>query len=147
MTAKAIKKYLNFAIDISKQSTVQQARLGAVLVSHNKVINASPNLEKTHPMQAHLNKLRGFDPMGSGERNILHAEIATLLKRRDLDIEWNKSMLFIARLKKNGDLGLARPCNACMGLIKQYGIKNIYYTTDNGWCYERIEQHEKQSRI
>ena len=139
MTVKAIKKYLNFAIDISKQSTVQRARLGAVLVSHNKVVNASPNLEKTHPMQAHLNKLRGFDPMSSGERNILHAEIATLLKSRDLDIEWNKSMLFIARLKKNGDLGLARPCNACMGLIKQYGIKNIYYTTDNGWCYERIE--------
>ena len=139
MTVKAIKKYLNFAIDTSKQSTVQRARLGAVLVSHNKVVNASPNLEKTHPMQAHLNKLRGFDSMGSGERNILHAEIATLLKSRDLDIEWNKSMLFIARLKKNGDLGLARPCNACMGLIKQYGIKNIYYTTDNGWCYERIE--------
>ena len=139
MTVKAIKKYLNFAIDISKQSTVQRARLGAVLVSHNIVVNASPNLEKTHPMQAHLNKLRGFDPMGSGERNILHAEIATLLKSRDLDIEWNKSILFIARLKKNGDLGLARPCNACMGLIKQYGIKNIYYTTDNGWCYERIE--------
>ena len=139
MTVKAIKKYLNFAIDISKQSTVQRARLGAVLVSHNKIVNASPNLEKTHPMQAHLNKLRGFDPMGSGERNILHAEIATLLKSRDLDIEWDKSMLFMARLKKNGDLGLARPCNACMGLIKQYGIKNIYYTTDNGWCYERIE--------
>ena len=139
MTVKAIKKYLNFAIDISKQSTVQQARLGAVLVSHNKVVNASPNLEKTHPMQAHLNKLRGFDPMSSGTRNTLHAEIATLLKSRDLDIEWNKSMLFIARLKKNADLGLARPCNACMGLIKQYGIKNIYYTTDNGWCYERIE--------
>ena len=118
MTAKAIKKYLNFAIDVSKQSTVQQARLGAVLVSHNKVVNASPNLEKTHPMQAHLNKLRGFDPMSSGTRNTLHAEIATLLKSRDLDIEWNKSMLFIARLKKNGDLGLARPCNACMGLIK-----------------------------
>ena len=139
MTVKAIKKYLNFAIDVSKQSTVQRARLGAVLVSHNKVVNASPNLEKTHPMQAHLNKLRGFDPMGSGERNILHAEIATLLKSRDLDIEWNKSMLFIARLKKNGDLGLARPCNACMGRIKQYGIKKMYYTTDNGWCYERIE--------
>ncbi len=139
MTARAIKKYLNFAIDISKQSTVKQARLGAVLVSHSKVVNASPNLEKTHPMQAHLNRLRGFDPMSSGTRNTLHAEIATLLKSRDLDIEWNKSMLFIARLKKNGDLGLARPCNACMGLIKQYGIKNIYYTTDNGWCYERIE--------
>ena len=134
MTVKAIKKYLNFAIDVSKQSTVQQARLGAVLVSHNKVVNASPNLEKTHPMQAHLNKLRGFDPMSSGTRNTLHAEIATLLKSRDLDIEWNKSMLFIARLKKNGDLGLARPCNACMGLIKRYGKKKIKKKTDNGWC-------------
>ena len=41
----------------------------------------------------------------------VETEIATLLKNRDFDIE----------------------------LIKQYGIKNIYYTTDNGWCYERIE--------
>ena len=82
MTVKAIKKYLNFAIDISKQSTVQRARLGAVLVSHNKIVNASPNLEKTHPMQAHLNKLRGFDPMGSGTRNTLHARSSIITMKR-----------------------------------------------------------------
>ncbi len=34
-------------------------------------------------------------------------------------------------------LGMARPCPACMAAIKELGIKNIYYTTDNGYAYEK----------
>lgn len=32
---------------------------------------------------------------------------------------------------------MARPCPACMSAIKELGIKNIYYTTDNGYAYEK----------
>lgn len=35
--------------------------------------------------------------------------------------------------------GLARPCPACMAMIKNLGIKKIYYTTDDGFAFEQLE--------
>ena len=34
---------------------------------------------------------------------------------------------------------MARPCNACLAAIKDLGIRNIYYTTDDGFVHEKLE--------
>ena len=39
---------------------------------------------------------------------------------------------------------MARPCPACMAAIKDFGIKNIYYTTDDGMAYENVSQLEAE---
>ena len=36
----------------------------------------------------------------------------------------------------DGSIGMARPCPACMQYIKDMGIKNIYYTTGDGFVHE-----------
>jgi deoxycytidylate deaminase len=55
-------------------------------------------------------------------------------------IDWKKVDLYVFRISPGKDLGqgLARPCSACMKAIRDLGIQNIYYTTDDGYCYERI---------
>ena len=38
---------------------------------------------------------------------------------------------------------MARPCPSCMAAIKDLGIKNIYYTTNDGYSYERLEKYKE----
>ena len=60
----------------------------------------------------------------------LHAEQAALL-----NLDWNKLKGFsilVYRINRNGAIAMAKPCEMCQKLIKYVGIKNIYYTTNDG---------------
>ncbi len=73
----------------------------------------------------------------------LHDEINCTNSIRHLDINFSKVKLYIYRIRKDQPFGLSRPCHSCMAAIKDLGIKDIYYTTNNGYAYKRIEQIEK----
>ena len=36
---------------------------------------------------------------------------------------------------------MARPCPSCMAAIRDLGIRDIYYTTNDGYVYERLEKY------
>jgi tRNA(Arg) A34 adenosine deaminase TadA len=41
------------------------------------------------------------------------------------------SILFVARVKKNGDYALAKPCVYCEQIIRSRKVKRVYYTISN----------------
>lgn len=71
----------------------------------------------------------------------LHAEINCINSIRNLDINFSKVKLYIYRIRKDRPFGLSRPCPSCMAAIKDLGIKDIYYTTNDGYIHERIEKY------
>lgn len=114
------EKFINLAIKISKQSA-HKFPIGAVITKGNKIISVGVNKNKTHPCQInyHLNK-----------NGNIHAELdAIILCESDI----SNSVLYVARLLKNGDFGIAKPCSSCMKIIGNYGIKKIIYTNYNGF--------------
>ena len=66
------------------------------------------------------------------------AEINCLNSIRYLDINFSKVKLYIYRKRKSAKYGMCRPCPSCMAAIKDLGIKHVYYTTDEGFVYERM---------
>lgn len=72
----------------------------------------------------------------------LHAEINCINSIRNLDINFSKVKLYIYRIRKDQPFGLSRPYPSCMAAIKDLGIKDIYYTTNGGYVYERIEKYD-----
>ena len=72
----------------------------------------------------------------------LHAEIKCLSQIKDIDINFSKVKLYIYRIRNDQPFGLSRPCPSCMAAIKDLGIKDIYYTTNDGYAYERLENKE-----
>ena len=38
--------------------------------------------------------------------------------------------------------GLSRPCPSCMAAIKDLGIRYVYYTTNYGYAYEKLEKNK-----
>lgn len=130
-------KYFNIAKSMAALSDFHRQHLGCVVVYKRKtVISVGTNQSKSHTLQALYNNLRGFD--GNSYKACIHAEIDALSKIRYLDIDYSKVTLYIYRETADGKTAMARPCKACMGLIKNIGIKNIWYTTEFGYGHEKI---------
>jgi len=113
------KKILERAANIGNlRSTHSRYRMGAILISHKpKMVIVGFNQIKTHPK---TNSHSGF----------IHAEFDAIRKAQKFGVDLTKSELFVGRLRKDGRLGLARPCEHCQAIIDWYGIKSVYFTGD-----------------
>lgn len=136
-----IERYFKLAKNASTFSDCK-IKVGAILVYKNKVLSVGYNTSKSNPIQKMYNKyrnqngIRQFDV--DKQNNGVHAEImclqhVTRLFKGDL----SKCSIFVYSETKNGSTRLIRPCMACLKYITELGIKNIYYTTNNGWQYEK----------
>ena len=134
MITKSDMDYFKKASKVAEISDFDKINIGCIAVYQGTIIGVGFNTNKTHPIQKKYNRYR------NGEDFIpkLHAEINCLNSIRHLDINFTKVKLYIYRKRKTAKYGMCRPCPSCMAAIKDLGIKNIYYTTNDGYVYERI---------
>lgn len=132
-------RFFDKARQVALISDYYKTHVGCVAVYQGQVIGLGCNCNKTHPTQKFYNKYqKQSDPMLSK----LHAEINCINQIKHLDINFSKVRLYIYRIHKNQPFGMSRPCPSCMTAIKDLGIKDIYYTTNDGYSYERIEKYD-----
>jgi deoxycytidylate deaminase len=130
-------KFFASAYKVAKMSDFYKCHTGCVVVYKNNIIASGFNCKKTHPLQRIYNKER-FD--SDDTPHYIHAEthaLTTIIN--DNELNWKKVHLYILRIKgnpENEEFGLARPCPSCLKLIKNLGIINIHYTTNDGICHE-----------
>jgi len=114
-------------IEIAKSSmdhSDNRFYLAAVGTNNNTIICHSNNLMgKSHPTQA-----RHARNAGNPHAIFLHAEIGCIIRGKGYI-----DTLFVARIYRDGTLGLAKPCPICMLAIKEKesGIKKVWYTINN----------------
>jgi deoxycytidylate deaminase len=97
-------------------------RVGACLVRKNKVVSIGCNNAKTHPGSKSWQRTQ-------------HAEFDCLygLTRA----EAVGGVLFVARLLKNDELAISKPCPSCAELIAGLGIRDVWYVNREGlWTNE-----------
>lgn len=75
------------------------------------------NSNKRHPALARL---------GFSAYNNRHAELDLVL-RTDKDLK--RETFYVARLLRNGEWALARPCRFCMAVLCDLGVKRVVWTT------------------
>ena len=137
MISKSDYRYFDKARQIANISDYYKTRIGCVAVYQGNIIGIGCNCNKTHPVQKFYNKYREQSDTMLPK---LHAEISCINSIRNLDINFTKVKLYIYRIRKDQPFGLSRPCPSCMAAIKDLGIKDIYYTTNDGYVYERLEK-------
>ena len=119
-------------------SDFKRARVGCVAVIGNKIVATGFSQQRTHPMQDYYNQFRNF----RGQKNVdakLHSEIAMLSSVQHIDgIDWSKADVYIYRLCRSRPHGISKPCEACSRALADYGVRNVYYTSDSGFEYLRI---------
>ena len=94
-------------------------RLGSVLVNKNSIMSVGNNSYKTHPFLRYRT-----------EWPFLHAEQHAII-RRGLD-NCEGLDLYVIRILKNLDYAISFPCNVCQELIKEVGIRYVYYIDKKG---------------
>jgi len=131
-------KYFLAAKKAASMSTFYKCHTGCVVVYKGDIISSGYNSSKTHPLQKEYNKER-FD--GDNTPHYMHAEIHALSSLiSDEEINWRKVHIYIYRIYNKTSFSLARPCPACMKLIKHLGIQHIHYTTDDGYAHEVLTE-------
>lgn len=136
-------KMLKKAKQIAKRSTYHTHSLGCVLVYKHHILATAANTDKTHPRQKIYNMLyRKFTKTNKPILDFGHAEILAISSVPypiAQSIDWSKVRVYVARDCRGREFGMARPCNACAGLIRDMGIKKVFYTTNEGYAEERYE--------
>lgn len=127
-------KFFEHARQMAELSDFRRVHIGCVAVYGNKIIASGFNSNRTHPLQAKLNRFRSIEI----SNHTIHAEISCLSHIWNANLSWNKVKLYIYRTRCDGRKGMSRPCPACMAAIKQLGIKEIFYTTMDGVAHEII---------
>ena len=138
MLNKMDYKYFQKARQAATISDYHQIHIGCVAVYQGVVIGIGCNCNKTHPIQKYYNKYREESDEYLPK---LHAEINCINQIKHLKINFSKVKLYIYRIRKDQPFGIARPCPSCMAAIKDLGIRDIYYTTNEGYVYERLEKY------
>lgn len=111
---------LHLAIELAEgNDRYPKWSLGAVITKGGSVFGKGINKKRNDPR---------FNPNGVGCSE--HAEIAALRDARKSDL--NNAIIFVARIGRNGELAMARPCNDCREALLDAGIKKVVFTTSTG---------------
>ncbi len=71
---------------------------------------------------------------------MIHAEVAAIIKLKNKDLLKGSTIVVYRQLKNpKGKIALAKPCETCLKILKDYGVKKMIYTTENGYVKEIIK--------
>lgn len=113
-------------------------RIGGVAVYKGTIIAEAWNTNKTSPLQDKYNVYRYHNPSLPSK-----AHCETLLCQRIRwkfgdNLDWGRVEIYLYRELKDGTIANCRCCRSCFHLLKDLGIKNVYYTTENGYAKEEL---------
>jgi deoxycytidylate deaminase len=127
-------KWMEVAERVARLSDYPRIHIGAVIVNKRKLVSAGINRLKTAPIQARYNRFRNYSVKHDG----LHAEIDAIRNGDPCDIKG--ATMYIFRKDLNGNMAISKPCNACIRAIADFGIREAWYTTPEGFSRLIVEK-------
>lgn len=121
MLDKRARHYLDKATELAKKSTYRRARHGAIIVKNGRIIARGINKMKT--------SAKNLGTAEFSKHASLHAEIAALRNASPANLRG--AHIFVARVLRNDEPAMSKPCPNCLKAIQEAGIKKIYYTIES----------------
>ena len=119
--------FIHLAEKVASLST-HYNKVGAIITRGRRVISIGINKNKSHRKQINHHT----DVIGSK----IHAELDAVIKAPYFLLEG--SDIYVVRLLRNNNMGLARPCKSCIIILRQYKIKHMIYSINEGWKKEKV---------
>jgi deoxycytidylate deaminase len=131
-------RFFRLAKVVSKTSTYPRKHFGAVIVSRRRLISSGVNRFRTHPKQKKYSPFR-YECRHDAETDEgrVHAEMDAIIKAGRANLEG--SSIYVYREDMHGKIADSKPCGACMQAIRDKGIKNVYYTSREGFNHLELQ--------
>lgn len=94
-------------------------KMAAILLA-NKRLFLGYNSRKTHPLAKKFGK--------NSDAVCLHAEIDAIRTCTAQGVSPEGGTMWVARVLKNGQPALAKPCPGCQAALVAFGIKEVHWT-------------------
>ena len=119
------RKVLNKVVDISYNLLDLpngRSRHFSFLVKRNNIVSMGWNkILKTHPIA-----FRYEHPYHK-----IHSELDCILNTKEENL--SKLVMINVRIDMHNRLRISKPCNPCQNMLRDYGIKNVYFSTGVGF--------------
>lgn len=116
-------------------------RLCALIVQGGKILSVGYNRKGSNSF------VERYADLQRGLRDYclsVHAELDAILRARS-KIDLRGTKMYVVRVKAYGEFGMARPCEICEQVFKDYGIKRVYYSIqDNEYGVMNRQENERQ---
>jgi deoxycytidylate deaminase len=123
-----INKFIDLAYKQSEKSGHKHFKHGCVIVKDNQIVSRGYNDKRIEP------KLRKY-----GYTYLYHhSESYAVIKAERINLE--NSTAFVVR-KTPTKLGNSKPCICCVSLMREAGVKDVFYSNSKGQIeYMSIER-------
>lgn len=118
--SKSNQYYLDKACDLASMSDCR-FKHGAIIRKAGHTISVGINYGVNDP--------KYLDDEVAVDHAAVHAEVAALNACRKVDLRG--ASIYVARVLKNGEPRMSKPCENCQKALKERGVKKVYYTIDN----------------
>lgn len=117
-------KFLKLAYELAKAHPFDptlEYNLCAVIVRGGKVLSVGYNSRGWNGLTEHY-KIKDHTCT-------IHAEVDAIMGQRR-KIRFEGAKVYVVRIKSDGTVGNAKPCEMCQHVLFNYGFKKAYYTTE-----------------
>ncbi len=121
------RRFISTALRVAKTADPNCSfSVGAVITFGHRIVASAACTAKSHP--------KNPKPFLRTNRNQLCAECRAVLKSLHvMPVEKLRyCSIYVVRRRKDGSMAMARPCEECMKILKNVGIRDIYYTDNEG---------------
>lgn len=129
-TARQLRYYEKAKLTSNESN--HEKPMGCVIVCGNFIVSRGFNKTKSHTIQHRNDRKSNYYAPNA----CMHAEVDALIKSGRFDLTGCE--IFLYRQDKHGNIANSRPCISCMPALESAGIKHVFYTTKEGFAYERI---------
>ena len=112
------QRILDCLIDLAKHvQPVGGTKIAAAIVYKDRIISVGTNMRKSHPLQKRFAR--------NAEAIFLHAEIDAIRKLVSIP---RGSVLYLARVYRNGSPALVTPCPGCLSALDHFRVTKVFHT-------------------
>jgi deoxycytidylate deaminase len=123
MNKHLAKRTINLAKAMCPLNLERRTSHIAFLIKKSKIVHIGFNLAKSHPITKNY-KYQEHQHTG------VHAELNACIKSGKENL--NKYKLIVIRINRSNTITNSKPCIGCQGIIKQFNVGQVWYSTDKG---------------
>lgn len=118
-----LKQLFELAYDLLDRNTKYKSNHISFITRRTTIVTIGRNYEDKE--NAVANRFKYIDGR-------LHSELDAIIKFSNKNYKLASCKLWVIRIDRHDKIRLSRPCNRCIRMLASFGMRRVYYSTEEG---------------